>query len=159
MNHVEAIGTIIFDPEDVSKKHGRQSSWKKVAMLMLKDDTAEYYAWFIRRRYNVVLNKPLRGPHITFINDREKNMNGQWSAVREKWDGNLVSISLNVDVRTNSEFWCLNVLPNGTLKEIRMELGLGDPFFPFHLTVGYPNDKNEHHSRYIHDLLSRGMIG
>lgn len=139
-------------------------------MLLLKDDTAEYYAWFIRRRYNVILNKPLRGPHITFINDREGDMNGQWNAVREKWNEKIVSVTLNVDIRTNAEFWWLNVLPNEVLREVRANLGLGDPFFPLHLTVGYPSGQKEYrgksethidlqHSQYIHGLLSRGMIG
>jgi len=157
LNQVIGIGKIVFDPEDVSKKHERQSSWKRVAMLLLNDDTAEYYAWFIRRRYNVILNKPLRGSHITFINDRESDMNGQWDAVKSRWNGKSMEVSLNPDVRTNSEFWWLNVHHNDVFTTIRTELGLGEPFFPLHLTVGYPNEKNEPHSRYIHGLLASGL--
>jgi hypothetical protein len=155
---IEAHGILMFDPEDVSKKHSSQSVWKKTAMVMLHDDTAEYYAWFVRKRYNVILNKPLRGSHVTFINDRESETNGKWNSVKERWHGKSISLNLNPDVRTNAEFWWLRVSYNETLMGIRAELGLGEPFFSLHLTIGYPNDKNEHHSRYIHHMLSNGMI-
>ena len=127
-------------------------------MVMLKGDIAEYYAWFIRRRYSIVLNKPLRGSHVTFINDREGDTNGFWAETKDRWDGINIELILNIDVRTNAEFWWLRVEPHETLNRVRAELGLGDPFFSYHMTVGYPNNKNEDQSRYIHGLLSRGMI-
>ena len=66
-------GTIVFDPIDRTAKHKKQSGWKKVAMVVIdgeiaKDkriegDTSEYYAWFLKKRYNIMLNSPLRGTH------------------------------------------------------------------------------------------------
>jgi hypothetical protein len=65
----ELKGKIQFDPVNVTRKHSRQSSWKKTAMIKIDDDTWSYYAWFIEKRFNLKLNKPLRGTHITIIND------------------------------------------------------------------------------------------
>lgn len=154
---VTCTGRILFDPDDVSRKHEKQSAWKLVAMVIMNDDTADYYSWFIRRRYGLVLNKPLRGSHVTFINDRSADTNGKWEDAKRSWNGRSVKLSMNLDVRTNAEFWWLRILPCSELTEIRKELGLGDPFFPFHLTIGYPNEKNEAHSRYIHGLLTSGL--
>lgn len=154
---IDVEGVIVFDPDNVSKKHERHSQWKRVAMILLNDDTADYYAWFIQKRYNVILNNPLRGPHITFINDREESMNGKWDEVRNEWHGKRLTLSLSIDVRTNSDFWWLNVTSKDILDEIRSELGLGAPFFSYHMTIGYPNEKNKHHSDYIHGLLVKGM--
>ena len=59
-----------FRPENVTKKHNRQSSWKHVAIAKLeKDDTHLYYAWLLERRFNLPLVQPLRGSHITIISD------------------------------------------------------------------------------------------
>jgi hypothetical protein len=37
---------------------------EKMAMILLDGDVTEYYAWFIQKRYNLILNKPLRGAYI-----------------------------------------------------------------------------------------------
>ena len=64
-------GILEFDPINVTKKHDNQSSWKKVAIVRFEndDDTWSYYAWFLKKRFNLNLNKPLRGTHLTIIND------------------------------------------------------------------------------------------
>lgn len=67
--HIKSVGKIYFQPEDKTRKHKSQSSWKRVAMILCFDDLTEYYAWFVKKRFNISLNKPLRGTHITFIND------------------------------------------------------------------------------------------
>ncbi len=141
----------------MTKKHEAHSSWKRVAMVMFDCDMAEYYAWFIKRRYNLILQSPQRGAHITFINDRAGDMNDKWNEVRDKWDGKEVSVGIDTDVRTDAAYWWLKVAPNETLDGIRSELGLGAPYFSFHLTIGYPNNKNEAHSEYIYKLLKKGL--
>jgi hypothetical protein len=114
-NKIKVEGKIIFDPIDVTKKHQKQSSWKKVAMVHIGSDISEYYAWFIRKRYNINLTPPLRKAHITFINDRASEMNGKWKEVKKKWDGKKITITLSVDPRTDSDepnsdaHWWLNV--------------------------------------------------
>ena len=157
-NIIFISGQILFNPDDKTKKHQKQNSWKRVAMVMFEGDITDYYAWFIRKRYSIVLNRPLRKAHVTFINDREGDTNGKWEEVKKIWNGKTVEVGLNPDVRTNADFWWLNVQPNDTLDEIRHSLGLGDPYFSYHLTVGYPNEKNIDQSRYIHDLIKKSLI-
>lgn len=153
-------GKIIFDPDNVTRKHNRQADWKRVAMVKFDGEMAEYYAWFIARRYNLVLNRPLRGAHVTFVNDSVKEIVGgdrTWEAVRKKWDGKEIDVILNLDVRTNSEHWWMKADKTPEFWEIRKELGLGRPFWGLHMTIGYANERNIEHSKYIHGLIQKGL--
>ena len=83
-------------------------------MVFIDGDAAEYYGWFIKKRYNLTLNKPLRGSHVSFINDsmRDLSQNGEktveevealWEAVKQKWDGKQIPIVLDLNPKTNDE--------------------------------------------------------
>ena len=77
-------------------------------------------------------------------------------------------------MRTDGEFWWLNTVSNEELMAIRSELGLGDPFFRYHMTIGSAvnfrsesaSENNaikamgmhEEHSRYIHGLIRSGFL-
>lgn len=153
-NIIKLTGKILFDPEDVTNKHANQSSWKKVAMVLFEGDVCEYYAWFIKKRFNLNLHKPVRGAHITFINDsmRDLSKNGllddsrvleNWQMVKKKWNGKKIEVYLNLIPDTDSLdnedcHWWLIVPHNQRqgLQEIRDELGLGRPFFGLHMTIG-----------------------
>jgi len=140
-------------------------------MVFIDGDVTEYYSWFIEKRYNLILNKPLRGSHISFINDSIKDMslNGQrtikevdelWETVKKKWDGVQIPIVLDISPRTDDRTWWLDI-PNderGLLQGIREELGLGRPFWGMHMSIGYANEKNLFHSEYIHRLIKNGLI-
>lgn len=154
-NAVNIKGKIIFDPDNKTRKHNRQSDWKRVAMVMFEDDMAEYYAWFILKRYNVKLNKPLRGAHVTFISDSVQGIEGGnvvWEEIRKKYDGTEIEVTLNLDVRTNGEHWWLRT-SSKDFDSIRTELGLGQPYFNYHMTIGFANERNIFHSEYIHGLI------
>lgn len=174
-NCIKISGKVLFDPENVTNKHERQSEWKKVAMVVIPGDVHKLYAWFITKRYNLPLHPPLRGAHITFINDREADMNGKWEEVKKKWQGKEVEVILSVDPRSDELNWWLNVVEEHRkgLHDIRAELGLGRPHWGLHMTVGTalnmrgnPSYKginagramvmNEEHSRYIVNLLRNG---
>jgi hypothetical protein len=146
-----------------------------MAMIMFRGDLCDYYAWFINRRYNLPLAKPLRNAHISFINDREKDTNGKWEEVKKKWDGKEIEVILNVDPRTDGHHWWLNIPEEhrGEIHGIRKELGLGRPFYGLHMSIGYARDEysdefegnalkakqmNEKHSEYIHGLIKKGLI-
>ena len=58
-NIIKLTGKILFDPEDVTNKQANQSSWKKVAMVLFDGDVCEYYAWFIKKRFNLSFIKLL----------------------------------------------------------------------------------------------------
>jgi hypothetical protein len=164
-------GIIRFDVEDKTKKHLNQASWKKVAMVMVDGEICEYYSWFIKRRYNLTLNRPLRGAHISFINDSMKDLtqNGEkseeealnaWEETKKKWHGKKIPLVIDLDPRTDGRTWWFNIPheERELLQSIRSELGLGKPFFGMHMSLGYANEKNIDHSAYLHDLIKNGFI-
>jgi len=171
VDRVTLIGRIRFEPENRTKKHNEQASWKKVAMVEFRDDTCEYYSWFIKKRYNISLNKPLRGPHISFINDSirdlslsgtrtHKEVNKLWEETKKKWHNKQIPVVLDLDPRSNNVHWWFNI-PSGEgriLHEIRSELGLKEPFFKFHMTIGLIHPHELEHSQYILNGLISGMI-
>jgi len=169
-------GKIVFDPDNRTKKHDAQGSWKKVAMVFLYGDICGYYGWFINKRYNLPLAEPLRKAHVSFINDRGSDTNGKWEEVKKKWDGKKIDITLSTDVKTDSTHWWM-IVPEDErdqLHDIRAELGLDRPYFGLHMSVGYARNShdevehgtnaekairmNEDHSKYIHDLIKKGRI-
>ncbi len=163
-------GKIIFEPEDKTRKHKNQASWKKVAMVLIDSDICEYYSWLLQRRYSIVLNKPLRGPHISFINDSmfdlthkgtipEEVAIATWERVKAKWDGKKIEVVLNLEPKTDNRTWWFNI-PNENRDElhaIRTELGIGRPHFGIHMSLGYANEKNIEHSTYIHECIVKGF--
>lgn len=161
-------GVIHFDPVNVTKKHTNQATWKRVALVMFEGDVAEYYAWFVEKRYGLKLNKPLRGAHISFLNDSLNDMKiglqlaqddaveQVWHQVKSKWDGQAVDIILDVDARSDAKHWWLNVADRELLHAIRAELGLGRPFYGLHMSMGYANERNLEHSKYIINLCALG---
>lgn len=140
-------------------------------MVHIDGDVTEYYAWFIKKRYNLELNKPLRGAHVSFINDTIKDLSCNntktmdqidvtWNTVKTKWDKQVIPIVLDISPKTDNKHWWLPI-PNeerGLLHGIRSELGLGRPYWGLHMTIGYANEKNIDHSIYIHDLIKKGLI-
>jgi hypothetical protein len=142
-----------------------------MAMIFIDGDVCEYYAWFIKKRYSIALNKPLRGAHISFINDsmRDLSLNGTrneeeieavWEVVKQKWDGKKIEVVLDLNPKTDSRTWWLNIPheERNKIQAIRDELGLDKPFFGLHMSVGYANEKNIEHSTYIHELIKKGFI-
>ena len=167
---IKEPGIIQFEVEDVTRKHTEQSVWKKTAMVMLSGDICQYYAWFLKKRYRIILNKPLRGPHISFINDRFSEMNHAqateeeniliWEQVKQNHDGKEIIVTLSIEPRSNGKHWWLNIPEEyrSELQGIRNELGLDRPFSGLHLSLGYcASEKNILHSQYIHKLLTRPM--
>lgn len=171
MDRITYTGKILFEPENVTKKHDAQSSWKKMAFVLIEGEITDYYSWFIKKRYNLPLNKPLRGPHISFINDSIKDMsldgqrsneeiNNLWEAVKTRWNGKEVQIVLDLSPRSSASHWWLNAPHNmnKTLLEIRKELGLSEPYYKLHMSIGYPNEKNKEHNIYIVNGIINGFI-
>ena len=170
-DRITLTGKIGFEPEDKTNKHKAQSSWKKMAMVFIEGDVCEYYAWFLQKRYSITLNKPIRGAHISFINDsiRDLTQNNDkseeeilqlWEDVKLKWDGKEIDIVLDLNPKTDDRIWWLNI-PNEEregLQAIRNELGLGRPYFGMHMSIGYANEKNIEQSVYIHELIKKGFI-
>lgn len=143
-------GILEFDPINVTKKHGNQSSWKKVAMVRFEnDDTWDYYSWFLKKRFNLNLNKPLRGTHLTIINDIvDDNL---YEIGRQLFHGKEITIQYNpLDIRSNKKgHWWLKAYSDDA-HNIRTVVGLDpSPYFGLHITIGLATHLQLEHSRYI----------
>jgi len=145
----EIKGKIVFDPVNKTKKHSKQSTWKKVAMVEFKDDTWAYYSWFLKNRFGLVLNKPLRGTHFTIINDVVDEE--IYAQARELFDGKEITIKYDpTNIRSNDKgHWWLKAYSDDA-KNIRTAIGLDEnPYFGFHITMGLATHLQLEHSKYI----------
>lgn len=146
-------GILEFSPEDKTRKHKSQSVWKRVAIIKTDCDLDRYYAWFLKKRFNLELNKNLRRSHVTFINDR-LNVD-VFNEASRIFNNKEIDFYLELEPRSNGEHWWLRVYcPDA--ENIRETMGLKrDPYFGFHLTLGHVNDKYLDHSKYILDQCKR----
>jgi hypothetical protein len=143
---IEIEGTLVFDVDNLTTKHKSQSSWKRHVIAFIKDDLSDYYSWFLKRRYNIDLIKPIRGPHFTVVNDRSMDISN-WPLIKHKYNNKKIKIYYNVDMRSNTKHWWLKAYSNDAAM-IRKELGLGDPYFNPHITIGLVNERNQMASNY-----------
>jgi len=154
---IKCTGIIEFEPEDKTKKHLNQSSWKSVVIIKTNDDLCEYYSWFIKKRFNLELNKPLRGSYITFINDRHTDL-PNFNKVKTLFDGKEITFYIDIEPRTNGEHWWLRVYCSEA-EDIRTLCGTtAIPYFQFHLTIGYATGLRLDHSKYILEICKNFEI-
>lgn len=160
MSILELTGTLVFDPPDRSAKHKRQSEWKSHAMLLFDGEDHLYYSWFIERAYGLALVRPLRGAHVTFVNDRTAEISSDaWERLRATSGSVSASVALSTDVRTNGRHWWLRVESAPALEDMRQELGLRrTPFWTMHMTVGYANDRDQERSEQLHRSITSGLV-
>lgn len=132
----EIKGKIEFSPIDKTNKHRSQSSWKKVAMIRTNCDIDRYYAWFLKKRFNLELNRTLRGTHITFINDKVDSK--IFEEASKIFNGKEITFYIENEPRTSGEYWWLRAYcPEA--ESIREIMGLSrNPYHPLHLTIGTP---------------------
>ena len=97
-----------FQPPNKTKKHNAQASWKRVAVILTNDELHNYYAWFIKKRFNLELNKPIRGSHVTFINDSERET-PNFDEGAKLFDKKEIVFYIDPSPRTNGEHWWLRV--------------------------------------------------
>jgi hypothetical protein len=150
---IKIRGILDFTPEDVTRKHKSQSSWKRTAIIKTDCDLDIYYAWFLKKRFNLELNKNLRRTHISFINDKMgKSIFDEASKV---FNGKEIDFYIEIEPRSNAEHWWLRVhCPDA--ENIREACGLPrEPYFGLHLTLGHANSKNIDHSEYILNQCKR----
>ena len=178
-NTIKISGIILFDPKELTSKQSRQGDWKKTAMVLLEPELnrndkgiTEYYAWFIKKKFNLPLQKPLRNGHVTFVSDRASDMNENWEKVKKKWNGKKIDITFHVDpflgIKNRKgdyiNWWLTIPYENrGELHSIRKELGLNEnPFFGLHLTIGtasnfYPRFKEDYEYPKQYGIKCMGM--
>jgi hypothetical protein len=138
-------------------------------MVFFQGDICEYYAWLLQKQHGIVLNKPLRGAHISFINDSMRDLTNKgaisekealfrWEECKKKWNGKEIEVVLELTPKTDNRSWWFNVPQDkrDLLHEIRAEVGLGRPHFGLHMSIGYANEINIEHSKYIHEGIIKG---
>ena len=153
-NLLKVRGVLDFFPSDRTKKHKNQSSWKRTAMISTKCEIDRYYAWFLKNRFNLELNKNLRGTHVTIINDRMSS--GDFEMGSKLFHKKEIDFFYDPkDIRSSGKHWWINIsCPEA--ESIRESMGLSrTPFFGFHLTIGHANERNEFHSEYILSQIKR----
>lgn len=145
-------GILDFSPEDKTKKHASQASWKRVAMIRTNCDMDRYYAWFLKKRFNLELNSTLRGTHVTFINDRmDAKVFEQFAQI---FNGKEIDFYVEIEPCSSGEHWWLRV-HSPEAESIREVMGLSrEPFFGMHLTLGradqrYPEGVEENNNSII----------
>lgn len=152
------IGKINFKPLDITKKHKKQSSWKKVGIANIGDDVSDYYSWFLKKRYNLFLNKPLRGSHVTIINDRIDDY--IYNQALDVFNNKEISIKYDpTNIRCNEKgHWWIKVYSDDILN-IRKSMGLSEnPYFGLHLTIGRATHLQLEHSKYIRNQIIKFNI-
>lgn len=150
---IKIKGILDFTPEDVTKKHKLQSSWKRVAVIKTNCDLDKYYAWFLKNRFALELNKNLRGSHVTIISDKiSKDI---FEQAAKFFNGKEINFYIELEPRSNGTHWWLRVhCPEA--EAIRESMGLTkDPYFGLHLTLGHANEKFITHSEYILNQCKR----
>jgi hypothetical protein len=169
MSHtVSLTGTIQFEPEPLTKKHSLQATWKKVALVVFDDDIGKYYSWFLKKRFNLLLDRTVRTPHVTFINDAVEDLNQRlgtlkekeevWQQLKEKWDGQKIEVIFDLRPFSDATNWWLIVSHKHRDGLHNIRTGLGRPYFGLHLTIGRAQHINLLHSKYINKLIEDDFI-
>lgn len=149
---IEIKGILEFDPINVTKKHLKQSSWKRTAIVKFNDDIPEYYSWFLQKRFDLRLNKPLRGSHLTIINDRFES-DELYRQARELFNGKEIIVKYDpILIRSNKNgHWWIKA-DSDDARNIRLAIGLDpNPYFGYHITIGLATHLQLEHSNYILD--------
>ena len=105
-------------------------------MIRTNCDIDRYYAWFLKKRFNLELNRTLRGTHITFINDKVDSK--IFEEASKIFNGKEITFYIENEPRTSGEYWWLRAYcPDA--ENIREIMGLSRiPYHPLHLTIGTP---------------------
>jgi len=144
----ETSAKMVWEPDNVTKKHQKQAEWKRTVYLEYGEDVHQYYKWLIERRFGLKINKPLRPAHITIINDRVEDWT-LYQQAKNRFNGIEIRASWSNEIRTNGKHWWLKVESEDALN-IRIASGFSKvPFHSFHLSIGYVNDQQLEYSEYI----------
>ena len=148
-----AKGILNFKSVSITKKQCKNDTWKKYAQISCNSDIEDYYRWFLEKRFNLKLNRTLRGTHITIINDI-CNIE-HWDRIVKKYHGKEIEFFYEIEPCSNGEHWWIRVhCPKA--EEIRLKIGLDrNPYFGFHITLGHAVNIHLEHSKYILEQCKR----
>jgi hypothetical protein len=129
---LKLTGTLNYSPKLLGDRIS--SKW----WLTIKCDTglAKYwrhlYHLHTHRCYR--LDPPSWREHVTIIRDEEpaELYRARW----EKWAGHEIEFEVIPKVEHNNEYYWLPVICEEAML-IRKELGLAEPYYPFHFSIGH----------------------
>lgn len=127
----KTTGKIIYDPKvAVGKNDTMFKPWWMI--ISFGCDISDFYAWLVKARTGIKLQPSAWGPHISVIRGEEPVDKSLWGLR----NGDLVDVTIDPDMRTNSKHWWLRVYCEEA-KQLRESLGLSrDGTFNLHLTIG-----------------------
>lgn len=146
---IELKFKIQYDPVPLSGKAETMSKpWWMIATC--EGDLTEYYAWFVKQRTGIMIQRPAWGAHISVIRGEEPPNKELWG----KHQGKEITVIYDPDVRTNGEHWWMRV-HSADLLDIREEIGLPKfGMFNLHLTIGRPIPRHEETSHYFRRIFN-----
>lgn len=148
---MEINGTIIFDPTALNNSEKLFKRWWMIIKLDDGNELAEYYSWWIKKMYGIIMQKPAFGPHISCIRG-EPTSEIIWKEYKEKYNKTNVKFEYTT-ISTNGKHWWLKVECD-LIKNIRQQMGYTrDGMFGLHLTIGSPIPKYLEQSSYIEKYI------
>jgi hypothetical protein len=148
---------LIFNPDHLTAKQIKQSSWKSVIIAEFEgDDLLAFYRWLIKKRYNLDLLRPIRKSHLTILNDKGVDQH-LFNLARKRFEGKILTFTYTNNILTNGDNWWLKVCSEDA-EMIRTFCGVRPkPYFDFHLTFGRAGEGLRlEHSKYISTLILNG---
>jgi hypothetical protein len=135
---IQISGQLLYDPPHFTKLHERQADWKKVVIIKTDDETDLYYAWFLKKRFGLLLNPSGRGSHVTIVCE-PVNLE-LYENSKLLLNGTIANFNLHLNYKTNCKHWWLSVSSDDAIS-IRNSIGLITPrAVGLHLTLGFAYD-------------------
>lgn len=145
-------GILNFDPIPITGKAEKMFKpfW---AIINTNDDLDDYYRWLLLRRFNIILQAPAWGPHITVADGQPPLIKGTWEKIKQEYDQKVIPFTYQNTPLSNGRHWWLRV-QCPIITEIREKLNVQRTNLKWglHLTLGMPIPRHEEHSMYIHRI-------
>ena len=129
---IEIDGRIVYDPQAISGNSEALFKPWWVIVSFGDSEISDFYSWLVYKRTSVKLQKPAWGSHVSVVRGEVPPNADKW----KEWDGEIVKIIYDPDVRTNGNHWWLRAsCPR--LGDLRENLGLSrDGWYNLHITIG-----------------------
>lgn len=129
---IKSTGRVIYDPPRPGMRKVRPGSF---LIAEVDNSIAEYYRWWVKKRFGLILQNTAWKPHITVLDGRQR-LSQEQMKLWKKYQGQIITFEYSVDIEQQWKFWCLPV-KSIALDNIREEFGLESRKpFPFHITIG-----------------------
>lgn len=152
---IKHYGILKFDPQPMTRNVSTGKISKQLSepfcLLMVGGEFDRFYRWLLWKRYNLYLTGNAWGGHITAIR-KEVQLYDQWAELKAKYENTKVEFEYDPDPKSDGYYWWLKVI-SSQLEDIRESMGLNRrTYWGYHLTIGYPREKDENFSQYIKNI-------